>query len=132
MDLRKFGAHLAITLIEYQRTDSGLQIIEGSITVVVAIAALFVLPDFPTNTKWLSPKEAAVAEWRLIKDAAGQTDEDDAAWSSGFKDAFKDWRTYFFAALFHCVLVLTSVQNFFVSYPDHLNPAIYTTVTADT
>jgi hypothetical protein len=81
---------------------------------VVAILSLFVLPDFPTNTKWLSPKEAAVAEWRLVKDAAGETDEDDAAWSSGFKDAFKDWRTYVFAAIFHCVLVLTSVQNFFV------------------
>jgi hypothetical protein len=81
---------------------------------VVAILSLFVLPDFPTNTKWLSPKEAAVAEWRLVKDAAGETDEDDAAWSSGFKDAFRDWRTYAFAAIFHCVLVLTSVQNFFV------------------
>jgi hypothetical protein len=93
-----------------------LQIIEGSITVVVAISALFVLPDFPTNTRWLSPKEAAIAEWRLIKDAAGQTDEDDASWTSGFKDTFKDWRTYVFAAIFHCILVLTSVQNSFTSY----------------
>ncbi|GAB7335836.1 hypothetical protein MBLNU13_g08107t1 [Cladosporium sp. NU13] len=90
-----------------------LQIIEGSVTVLVAISALFVLPEFPTNTEWLSSKEAAVAEWRLIKDAAGQIDEDDATWSSGFKVAFKDWRTYVFAAMFHCVLVLTSVQNFF-------------------
>ena len=62
-----------------------------------------------------------MAEWRLIKDAAGQTDEDDAAWSSGFKDAFKDWRTYVFAAIFHCVLVLTSVQNFFVSVSHQLS-----------
>jgi len=99
-----------------------LQIIEGSITVVVAVLALFVLPDFPTNTKWLSPKEAAVAEWRLIKDAAGQTDEDDASWSSGFNATFKDWRTYVFAAIFHCVLVLTSVQNFFVSHSNNRPP----------
>lgn len=117
MDLRKWNTPNALVATRHSLTRDLLQIIEGSITVVVAILALFVLPDFPTNTKWLSPKEAAVAEWRLIKDAAGQIDEDDATWSSGFKAAFTDWRTYIFAAIFHCVLVLTSVQNFFVSVP---------------
>jgi hypothetical protein len=115
MDFREFGASFPVMTTEHPRTDGILQIIEGSVTVAVAISALFVLPDFPTNTKWLSPKESAVAEWRLIEDAAGQTDEDHATWSSGFKATFSDWGTYVFAAISHCVLVLTSVQNFFVS-----------------
>lgn len=81
----------------------------------IAIAAVLVLPDFPTTTRWLSSEEKAVAEWRLVSDAAGQHDVDAAneAWSTGFTAAFKDWRTYVFAAIFHCVLVTTSTQNFF-------------------
>ncbi|RMZ08696.1 hypothetical protein D0864_01683 [Hortaea werneckii] len=88
-------------------------IIEGSITVVIALLALLILPDFPTTTKWLSGEERAVAELRLRQDAAGSDDEDMGPWSYGFKEAFKDWRTYAFAAMFHCVLVTTSTQNFF-------------------
>lgn len=44
--------------------------VEGSITVVVAIAAIFILPDFPENTSgWLTPAEQAVAVQRMIEDA---------------------------------------------------------------
>lgn len=53
-----------------------------------------------------------MAEWRLIKDA-GQVDEDEGSWSTGFKAAFADWRLYVFALMFFCVLVTTSTQNFF-------------------
>lgn len=120
MDLRKSYTKRTVSMTKHLLSGGLLQIIEGSVTVLVAISALFVLPDFPTNTEWLSSKEAAVAEWRLIKDAVGQIDEDDATWSSGFKVAFKDWRTYVFAAMFHCVVVLTSVQNFFVSVSQQL------------
>lgn len=90
-----------------------LQIIEGAITVCIALLAVLILPDFPTNTRWLSKEEAAVAEQRLARDAAGTTDEYNESWIVGFKEAFKDWRTYVFAAIFHCVLVTTSTQNFF-------------------
>lgn len=74
---------------------------------------MFVLPDFPTNTRWLSKEEATVAQQRLARDAAGQADEHDESWNAGFKGAFADWRTYGFAAIFHCVMVTTSTQNFF-------------------
>ncbi|KAL4972759.1 major facilitator superfamily domain-containing protein [Aspergillus desertorum] len=77
-------------------------IIEGSVTVFIAIFAMFILPDYPSNTFWLSPEERAVAEWRLISDA-GQVDEDDEDWSYGFKMAFRDWRLY----------VASATSNFF-------------------
>jgi hypothetical protein len=49
-------------------------ILEGSVTVLVAFGAYFILPDFPANTKWLSEEERAVACWRMEEDAAGEED----------------------------------------------------------
>jgi sugar phosphate permease len=43
--------------------------IEGAMTVVVAIIAIFVLPDFPSTTKWLTPAERRLAELRMEEDA---------------------------------------------------------------
>jgi sugar phosphate permease len=43
--------------------------IEGGMTVVVAIVAIFVLPDFPSTTKWLTPAEKRLAELRMEEDA---------------------------------------------------------------
>lgn len=87
-------------------------IIEGSATVFIALIALFILPNYPSNTPWLSAEERAVAEWRLISDA-GQVDEDDERWSYGFKMAFKDWRLYVFALIFLCIQVASATSNFF-------------------
>lgn len=42
--------------------------IEGAATVVVAIIAIFVLPDFPTTTKWLTPVERNLALRRMEED----------------------------------------------------------------
>ena len=91
-----------------------LFIFEGSITVFIALCSIFILPDWPSTTRWLSPKERAVAEWRLIKDA-GQIDEDDERWSYGFSLTFKDWRVYIFAAMFFCLQVAAATSNFFPS-----------------
>jgi MFS family permease len=48
--------------------------VEGAATVVVAIIAAFVLPDFPSTTKWLTPAERRLAELRMEEDA-GIVDE---------------------------------------------------------
>jgi len=48
--------------------------IEGAATVAVAIIAVFVLPDFPATTKWLTPAERRLAELRMEEDA-GVVDE---------------------------------------------------------
>jgi sugar phosphate permease len=43
--------------------------IEGALTVGVAIVAIFILPDFPSTTKWLTPAERRLAELRMEEDA---------------------------------------------------------------
>ena len=80
----------------------------------IALFALLVLPDFPTTTRWLSAEEKVVAEWRLISDAAGIEDNDstDGSWKTGFVAAFKDWRTYVFAAIwFYLISYYSDKRN---------------------
>ena len=48
--------------------------IEGAMTVAVALVAMFVLPDFPLTTNWLTPAERRLAELRMEEDA-GVVDE---------------------------------------------------------
>jgi MFS family permease len=87
----------------------------GLATIVVAILAFGTLPDFPSNTRWLSPKERSVAEWRIILDA-GQVDEDDqVGWRETLKVVAKDWRVYFFACMYMLMCLAGSTINFFPS-----------------
>jgi hypothetical protein len=72
------------------------------VTVLIACIAVFVLPNYPSNTPWLSAEERAVAEWRLISNT-GQVDKGDEKWSYGFKMAFADWRLYIFALILLCI-----------------------------
>lgn len=81
----------------------------GAGTIIVACAAFLSL-----LTRWLSPKERAVAEWRLILDA-GEVDEAVTNWKSGFIMGRKDWRVYVFAAMFLLLSAASSVHNFFPS-----------------
>ncbi len=78
-----------------------LFIIEGAITIVVAIAAFWILPDFPRTTKWLDEKETALAAWRLEEDI-GQDDwvnsEEQTFWH-GFKLALEDVKMWVLVSL---------------------------------
>ena len=42
---------------------------EGAMTAAVALVAMFVLPDFPLTTSWLTPAERRLAELRMEEDA---------------------------------------------------------------
>ncbi|KAH8113243.1 MFS general substrate transporter [Phellopilus nigrolimitatus] len=53
--------------------------IEGSLTIAVAIAAIFILPDFPTTTRWLTPEERSLAIRRMAEDGGINVgDQEDA------------------------------------------------------
>jgi hypothetical protein len=44
-----------------------LYYIEGALTMGVAALAIFILPDFPNTTPWLSPEERRLAEVRMAE-----------------------------------------------------------------
>ncbi|KAH8202427.1 hypothetical protein TruAng_003412 [Truncatella angustata] len=90
-----------------------LFIIEGVITIGVAICAAFVLPDYPATTKWLSEEEKAYAQWRLIEDIGEADNGGASSIRDGVKLALKDPRLYLFTLLQHTSLLSQSFQYFF-------------------
>ncbi|KAF8515446.1 major facilitator superfamily domain-containing protein [Gautieria morchelliformis] len=74
--------------------------IEGSLTIFVAICAMFILPDFPATTRSLTPLERKLAQLRMAEDA-GEGDEEDSSedhnqWN-GFTLAITDWKVWWLA-----------------------------------
>ncbi|EXF74663.1 TNA1 is necessary for nicotinic acid import into the cell [Colletotrichum fioriniae PJ7] len=93
-----------------------LFIIEGSLTVAIALGAFFVLPDFPANTKWLTDQERQLAMWRMEVDAAGEED-----WTSsssqpifdGFKMILVDPINWILVVLVYGAASSISINSFF-------------------
>ncbi|KAK9785531.1 putative Major facilitator superfamily domain-containing protein [Seiridium cardinale] len=90
-----------------------LFIIEGVITIVVATTAIFVLPDYPATTRWLSDEEKAYAQWRLVDDIGEADNGGASSIKDGVKLALKDPRLYLFTLLQHTSLLSQSFQYFF-------------------
>ncbi|KAJ8121306.1 hypothetical protein ONZ43_g2212 [Nemania bipapillata] len=90
-----------------------LFIIEGTITIGVAIIAAFILPNYPKNTKWLTPEEQAYAQWRLVDDTGEADVADSISVKEGVKMAFKDPRLYLFTLLQHVSILSQAFQYFF-------------------
>ena len=93
-----------------------LYIVEGTITCVVGLAIMFVLPDFPHTWKRLTPEMKHIANRRLAIEAA-EADVDEAGAMSqlkGFKLAMTDSKTYILALAYMCI---TGAAGFQVSHP---------------
>lgn len=67
-----------------------LFIIEGAITVAIGLSAIFILPDYPGTTSWLSERERFIAEKRLALDVGLVEEKADESALGGLKLAVKD------------------------------------------
>jgi hypothetical protein len=83
-------------------------------TIFVAICAVFILPDFPHNTRWLTPEERALAISRLAEDNNGTTGKENRTTIEGLRDAVTDWKVWWFAAVF---LAQVLAQSFYLYFP---------------
>ncbi|PQE04963.1 pantothenate transporter liz1 protein [Rutstroemia sp. NJR-2017a BBW] len=92
-----------------------LFIIEGVITVFIAFAAFFVLPNFPRTTSWLTDRERELAVWRLEEDIGldDWVDSHQQSFKHGLKLAFTDIKTYVLMVLLFGIVAAGSVTNFF-------------------
>lgn len=89
--------------------------IEGALTIAIAVVAIFVLPDFPATTKWLTPQERALALKRLEEDV-GPSDQDEAeqgGMASGFWAAVTDWKVWWLALTLTSETVALSFNAYF-------------------
>lgn len=89
-----------------------LFIIEASITVPFAILAMFVLPDFPHNTRFLTEKERALAQLRLLEETSKE-DNYDQSLKVGFFSCFKDPALYMLWILQLSIVTAAGVNAYF-------------------
>lgn len=84
-----------------------LFILEGCVTVVVAGIAVFILPDMPGNSKFLSPEERQMAVNRLSVNAGTTLSPNDEEGSpmQGFLMAVKDIKVWVLAFMLTAVTV---------------------------
>ncbi|KAG0709584.1 MFS general substrate transporter [Suillus ampliporus] len=90
--------------------------VEGTLTIVVAVSAIWILPDFPsTPSAWLLPDEQILARRRMEEDAAaGNEDEDKPTEGfSGLSEALVDWRVWWLGVALSLMIVSLSFGNFF-------------------
>lgn len=73
-----------------------LFIIEGVATVVFSIGAFFVLPDYPTTTKWLTAEEKELAVTRLMSRGEEAEEGDDMTHREALWAAVKDVKIWTF------------------------------------
>ncbi|KAG9312026.1 major facilitator superfamily domain-containing protein [Chiua virens] len=88
--------------------------IEGAVTMFFGLLSIWLLPDFPYNTQWLSVAERRLAQVRLAEDA-GEADQDsaDATILDGFKLAIRDIKVWIFMIMSCAQLLGLSFINFF-------------------
>jgi Major Facilitator Superfamily len=91
--------------------------IEGALTMLVAVMAVFILPDFPQNSHWfLTSEEMRLAELRMQEDV-GIDDGDDTQYKSsrvpGLLETLSDWRVYWMALALTSLVVSLSFNAFF-------------------
>ncbi|OAL53503.1 major facilitator superfamily transporter [Pyrenochaeta sp. DS3sAY3a] len=84
--------------------------IEGAITVAVACIAVFILPDYPGTTRWLSEKEKEIAEGRLLLDLGlvrGETNTGAGSISAkqGLLMAIKDIKVWLLGLTYHATIM---------------------------
>ena len=67
--------------------------LEGSLTMFFSVIFIFILPNWPANTKWLTKEEKALAAARIKADQVGSVQQKIRPWKS-ILAALSDWRTY--------------------------------------
>ncbi|KAF5381185.1 hypothetical protein D9757_007894 [Collybiopsis confluens] len=76
-----FGSLMAAGILANMEGKLGIRawrwlfFIEGAITIFIGLNTMWLLPDYPDNTRWMTPKERRLAQARLADDA-GEADKD--------------------------------------------------------
>ncbi|KAF2726383.1 retrograde regulation protein 2 [Polychaeton citri CBS 116435] len=99
-----------------------LFIIEGVITVAVALVAFFILPNFPRTTTWLKEDERELAVWRLQEDIGVDdwSSNEKQSFFHGFYLALIDIKVWILMLMFLGVVSAASITNFFPSVVETL------------
>ncbi|KAM0322146.1 hypothetical protein ACHAQA_009634 [Verticillium albo-atrum] len=87
-----------------------LFIVQGALSIAVAILAFFTLPDSPLKTRWLTQEEREFAHARIFSDQTGRR-EGTSVWT-GLREAATDWRVWVFCLMDNFHLSANGFKNF--------------------
>ncbi|KAF2642843.1 putative MFS transporter [Massarina eburnea CBS 473.64] len=87
-----------------------LFLLQGVVTVGVAVVGFFILPDAPLQTRWLSQAQRELAHARIARDTT-QRRENINIWK-GLREACMDYRTWVFALMQNLHLSANGFKNF--------------------
>lgn len=115
-----FGSLIAAGILSNMEGVRGIRawrwlfFIEGTITMTIGLCAIYLLPDYPANTLWLSSFDRRLAQARLAEDA-GEADQDNPEDSplKGLYLAVKDPKVPIMAVMNLSQLLGLSFVNFF-------------------
>jgi hypothetical protein len=86
-----------------------LFIIEGVVTVGIAVICIFILPDTPLTTRWLTEEQRQLAHDRIERDTVGIKESKGA--KAGFMQALRDPRLYLLVFMQNMHLSATSFNQ---------------------
>ncbi|KAG2049778.1 MFS general substrate transporter [Suillus hirtellus] len=91
--------------------------VEGILTIVVAISAIWILPDFPSSSSvWLLPDERILAKLRMEEEVTVRNEHKGTpveGWS-GLIDALTDWRVWWLGA---ALILMEASLSFRIFFP---------------
>lgn len=94
-------------------------LLEGIVSIIVALLGFRFLPNFPDNTsrRWFSEEEEAMAQYRQAVSAGGilEGGEGEGGYWGGVIMAAKDPFTWLFSAIHFSLIIAQSFKDFFPS-----------------
>ncbi|KAF4918283.1 putative transporter [Colletotrichum viniferum] len=96
-----------------------LFIIQGVITFVISIASIFILPNEPLNTRWLSEDDQRLAHARVARDTV-ELEDNTSTWA-GLLQATRDTRLWVLVCCQHCHMAASNFKNFFPTIVETLS-----------
>jgi MFS family permease len=97
-------------------------LLEGAVSILIAFAGFWLLPNFPDNTGtyFMSEVESEIAQYRALVSAGGQSEDDDGGMWSGVWMAFREPYTWLFAGMHFSLVLAQSFKDFFPSIVETL------------
>ena len=91
--------------------------IEGIVSIVVAFAGFWLLPNWPndTGTYFFTAEESAMAQYRADVSAGGISEDDEGSYWGGISQAARDPFTWMFAAIHFFLIIAQSFKDFLPS-----------------